>query len=120
MDDAGPAPRAPRGIDDRRHRGVLGKLSGARSATHTEVFQRAPESAEFVSLEMGHHDHRIRMGDLVPDRHLPEDLPAIGARTALSPRSPSAMTRGAPATAQAKPFMIAVFKSSTALLRVPI
>ena len=37
-------------------------------------------------------------------------FPAIGTRTALSPRSPSAMTRGAPATAQAKPFVIAVFR----------
>ena len=37
-------------------------------------------------------------------------FPAIGTRTALSPRSPSATTRGAPATAQAKPFVIAVFK----------
>ena len=46
-------------------------------------------------------------------------FPAIGTRTALSPRSPSATTRGAPATAQAKPFVIAVFRWSTALLRVP-
>ena len=40
-----------------------------------EVFQGAPEPGEFVPLEMGDDDHRIRVGDLGADRHLAEDLP---------------------------------------------
>src|SRR4030065_322491 len=52
--DARPASGAARGVDEGRHRGVLGEFPRPRGAPHPHALDRPAEPGQLVALEMGH------------------------------------------------------------------
>ena len=55
-----------------------GELSFPCGAAHAHVLQGPAESGQLVALEVGHHDHGIRVDYLFRDIHFGEYLPGYG------------------------------------------